>query len=171
MTIKVDRDAMRERVATLRNLRGWSQKDLATMAGISQATISQIESGARQLNDLGTALRLAHAFELSMDQFLDEDYVRTLRDRRLSMAEKQRFADTMIERGTVAECPICNRNDWGAIEAFVLAIAGSDNRAQVAVSAICGHCGFIRLHNLHAIDLGSIAERFAGAPPTEGVVA
>jgi transcriptional regulator with XRE-family HTH domain len=53
----------------LRNVRAWSQRDLAARSGVSIATISTIE---RELHGPGlrAAILLAQAFEVSLDEMV-----------------------------------------------------------------------------------------------------
>ena len=57
------------RVRRYRELRGWTQAQLAERAGLAQHTISQIEIGVRDGWRMGfeTAWRLAYALGTSMD--------------------------------------------------------------------------------------------------------
>lgn len=58
------------RVRQLRTDRGWSLEDLAANCGVSRSMLSQIERG--QANPtLAVALRIAHAFELSLGELVD----------------------------------------------------------------------------------------------------
>jgi len=58
------------RVRRLRTQRGWSLEDLAANCGVSRSMLSQIERG--QANPtLAVALRIAHAFELSLGDLVD----------------------------------------------------------------------------------------------------
>ena len=54
---------IRLRILELRRARGWSQAELARRAGVRQATISRLESGAATKLDLGVLERLAGALE------------------------------------------------------------------------------------------------------------
>jgi transcriptional regulator with XRE-family HTH domain len=89
MPIELDVEAMRNRVISLRTARTWTQADLARESGISQATVSMIENGVRRVNDLGTAVRLANTFGLSMDEFLG--HARPASDSLLGL--KKRYAE------------------------------------------------------------------------------
>jgi transcriptional regulator with XRE-family HTH domain len=58
------------RVRQLRTQRGWSLESLAANCGVSRSMLSQIERG--QANPtLAVALRIAHAFELSLGELVD----------------------------------------------------------------------------------------------------
>ena len=58
------------RVRQLRSDRGWSLEDLAANCGVSRSMLSQIERG--QANPtLAVALRIAHAFELSLGELVE----------------------------------------------------------------------------------------------------
>lgn len=61
-----------EVVRRQRQVRGWSQLDLARTARLSQQTISTIESGANAAPTGRTLMNLAAAFGLSTAEFLDE---------------------------------------------------------------------------------------------------
>lgn len=47
---------MGERVAALREQLGWSQRDLARTSGLSQSTLSRVESGRREATAAETVL-------------------------------------------------------------------------------------------------------------------
>lgn len=101
MPIELDVEAIRNRVIALRTERDWKQADLARESGISQATVSMIENGVRRVNDLGTAVRLANTFGLSMDEFLG--HARPAADSLLGL--KKRYAELQREEWTAwANC-------------------------------------------------------------------
>ena len=56
-----------ERVAELRRGRGWEQDDLAAKAGVSQSTVSRVETGARRAPSSETMRRLARALGVPVD--------------------------------------------------------------------------------------------------------
>ncbi|MBC8869456.1 MAG: helix-turn-helix transcriptional regulator [Planctomycetes bacterium] len=61
---------MCRRVRELRTERGWSLEELSTVCGVSRSMLSQIER--RQTNPtLAVILRIAHAFEMSLDELVD----------------------------------------------------------------------------------------------------
>lgn len=63
-----------EGVRTLRNVRDMSQVELASRAGVTQSTISRIESGARQISD-AARVRIARALDVDPHQlfpYLDD---------------------------------------------------------------------------------------------------
>ena len=61
-------EAIGERVRRCRQLRGWTQLQLAARAGLTQSTISMIEKGARGNEmSLDTAWRIAWALGTSID--------------------------------------------------------------------------------------------------------
>jgi len=57
-----------KRVKELREARGLGQYELAERAGVRQATISRIESGARANPSSRTLLGIARALGVSIDQ-------------------------------------------------------------------------------------------------------
>lgn len=59
------------RLAHLRRLRGWSQRTLASHAGLSPSTVSRIESGRRTVRTWTVANALAQALGCSIDDLLD----------------------------------------------------------------------------------------------------
>ena len=54
------------RVAELRDTRGWTQRQLADLAGVTSQTISNLERGERQPS-LETAVAVARAFGLPVE--------------------------------------------------------------------------------------------------------
>lgn len=54
-------------LATLRELRGISQRDLATSVGLSPGTVGHYESGNRKPS-LENALKIANYFNMSVEQ-------------------------------------------------------------------------------------------------------
>lgn len=60
-----------QRVAQLRQERGWSQNDLAARAGINQSYLSKIESGERPTPSILVVWKLAKAFNISVDSLVD----------------------------------------------------------------------------------------------------
>lgn len=52
-----------ERIKTLRDLRGWTQDELAERSGLSKPYLSRLESGKRERSD-GAIKKLAAAFSL-----------------------------------------------------------------------------------------------------------
>ena len=56
-------------VLTVRELRGWTQVELARRAGLTQPTISFLEAGRRGVT-VASLTRIAAAFELPVTRFL-----------------------------------------------------------------------------------------------------
>lgn len=64
-----------ERIAELRRARGWSQEELADRSGISWGYIRLLEGGHRRNIQAQTAIKLANAFEITVDELLREKKV------------------------------------------------------------------------------------------------
>ena len=62
---------IRLRVRELRDARGWSQAQLAEIAGVRQATISEIESGASTAVHFATLERVADALGVDAAVLID----------------------------------------------------------------------------------------------------
>ncbi len=58
-----------ERMFLWRNVRGWSQDELARRSGVSRSAIATAETGRRQPR-LSTVRRLAWTFGLTTEEFL-----------------------------------------------------------------------------------------------------
>ena len=70
VTVEKITGKMCRRVRELRTERGWSLEELSTVCGVSRSMLSQIER--RQTNPtLAVTLRIAHAFEMSLDELVD----------------------------------------------------------------------------------------------------
>lgn len=54
----------------LRKKAGWSQQKLAEKAGLSYNVITKIEQGAAKNPNIQTMIKLADAFEISIDELL-----------------------------------------------------------------------------------------------------
>lgn len=84
----------------LRKMRGLSLKELGTIIGVAESTMSQYETGKRQ-PDLETLLQLSEYFDVSVDYILrgevvpqeDSDYSR--RDERDIAKDLAAFKDTL----------------------------------------------------------------------------
>ncbi len=64
---------MRNRLASLRAERGWTQADLARRIGVSRQSINAIETGKFDPS-LPVAFRLARVFDLPIEEvFTDDD--------------------------------------------------------------------------------------------------
>jgi len=64
--VKFDRAALKR----LREERGLSQRDLATAAGVSPATISRLEGGVRVDPKAGTVTRISRALNTSVEELI-----------------------------------------------------------------------------------------------------
>ncbi len=76
LSIEDARDAVARNLAAARSALGWSQEDLARAAGVSRATVNQLEGGASSKADprLSTVAGLASALGISpMFLFLDRE--------------------------------------------------------------------------------------------------
>lgn len=60
------------RVKSLRSLRGLSQNELAKRAGVTQATLSRLESGISDTIRGDTAIRLAQVLGTSLDYLMGD---------------------------------------------------------------------------------------------------
>lgn len=58
------------RIVSLREERGWSQRQLAVQASLDQSYVSRIVRGITEPG-MGTLATLAHAFDMSLSEFLD----------------------------------------------------------------------------------------------------
>lgn len=63
---------LRERLAELREERGWSQAELARLAGLSSTTVSRIESGDRVDTRWDTIMKLASALGVEPEDLTGE---------------------------------------------------------------------------------------------------
>lgn len=62
----INRDLLKQRITEARKARGWTQGQLAKMAKVTPAAISQIESGAR-LPMLPVLQKIADTLKVSLD--------------------------------------------------------------------------------------------------------
>lgn len=63
------------RIAELRHARGWTQQELADRSGISWGYIRLLEAGYRRNIQARTAIKLANAFGITIDDLLREKKV------------------------------------------------------------------------------------------------
>lgn len=77
-----------ERIRGWRRLRGHTQRSLAAVAGVTQASLSNYESGKREL-PLSAALALTNALEISLGDIVGSEDVIVLRDSRLGRAVRK----------------------------------------------------------------------------------
>jgi transcriptional regulator with XRE-family HTH domain len=77
--------AVGQRLREWRAKRGFSQYLLAGTVGITQASLSNYETGKREL-PLGTALRLTAPLDITLSELLPIDEIIFLRDSRLAAA-------------------------------------------------------------------------------------
>jgi transcriptional regulator with XRE-family HTH domain len=68
-----DPKSLGRNVARLREAQGWSQSELARRSGVSQAFISSLEGGRRTKASTDTALALARALGVTVDELLREE--------------------------------------------------------------------------------------------------
>ena len=61
---------LNKRVKTLRNRAGWSQQKLAEKAGLSYNAVTKIEQGSAKKPTIQTIIKLANAFEISLDELV-----------------------------------------------------------------------------------------------------
>ena len=59
-----------KRLKQLRKKAGWSQQKLAEKASLSYNVITKIEQGAAKNPNIQTILKLADAFEISLDELM-----------------------------------------------------------------------------------------------------
>lgn len=58
---------MKNRLQELRWNKGWSQSQLSRISGVSQSVISEIENDIEENPRVYTAIRLAHALSVSVE--------------------------------------------------------------------------------------------------------
>ena len=61
---------MKNRMRELRGQRGWSQAELANRLEVSRQTVNSLENG-RYDPSLPLAFRIAHVFEMAIEQIFD----------------------------------------------------------------------------------------------------
>jgi transcriptional regulator with XRE-family HTH domain len=59
-----------KRLKQLRKKAGWSQQKLAEEAGLSYNVITKIEQGAAKNPNIQTMIKLANAFQISLDDLV-----------------------------------------------------------------------------------------------------
>lgn len=59
-----------QRIKQLRRKLGWSQQKLAEKAGLSYTVITKIEQGVAKRPTIQTMVKLADAFEISLDELV-----------------------------------------------------------------------------------------------------
>ena len=59
-----------KRLKQLRKKAGWSQQKLAEKAGLSYNVITKIEQGAAKNPNIQTMIKLANAFQISLDDLV-----------------------------------------------------------------------------------------------------
>jgi len=59
-----------KKLKQLRKEAGWSQQKLAEKAGLSYNVITKIEQGAAKNPNIKTMIKLANAFEISLDELV-----------------------------------------------------------------------------------------------------
>ena len=59
-----------KRLKELRKRTGWSQQKLAEKAGLSYNTITKIEQGAATKPTIQTMIKIADAFQVSLDELI-----------------------------------------------------------------------------------------------------
>lgn len=87
---QVDPETIGARIRRSRQQRGLSQWDLARLADVSQAAISNYESGKRELS-LALALRIAAALDITLSDLTTTGDLVLLRDSRLGRAMLQKL--------------------------------------------------------------------------------
>ncbi len=70
--IITDMNALGEKIKTLRLARGWSQKELASHAGIAQRSVASAETVADQVPRDTTLAKIAHALKVSIEYLKTE---------------------------------------------------------------------------------------------------
>lgn len=110
--------AIGERLWELRDERGWSQKGLANLSGVSHVTIVHLETGRIGNPRMPTLRRLARAFGMTVEEFAGddavnplgyalrrraEDWLREREARRDVLADFERWATDFLEGGATLE--------------------------------------------------------------------
>ena len=63
---------MKNRLADLRGVRGWTQADLAARLGVSRQSVNALETGKYDPS-LPLAFRIARLFELNIEQIFSDE--------------------------------------------------------------------------------------------------
>lgn len=93
----ITKQTLAERIKKLREDMGLSQEDLASRLGIPRPSISQIESGQRDVSSIELA-KLSKIFDISIDELLSEEKVQKeiKRQSRLPKFNKDKFKQVLI---------------------------------------------------------------------------
>ena len=62
---------MKYKIEEIRNIRGYTQKDLAEKSGVSRATINGLESGRIVNTTTNILIKIAEALDVSVSEILD----------------------------------------------------------------------------------------------------
>lgn len=94
------------RLRQARRRRGLSQSEVSQSAGITQASLSNYETGKREL-PLSTVLNIAAALDVSLGELMEIPDVIVLRDSRLgnavqALAESPELLESVINSGVAA---------------------------------------------------------------------
>lgn len=69
------RERFGDRLQRFRENKGWTQRELAQKAGVSQPTIAYLESGRRSSVSLESARRIADALGISIDRLVGDSVI------------------------------------------------------------------------------------------------
>jgi transcriptional regulator with XRE-family HTH domain len=72
--VDVEESTLASRLRAYRAGKGWTQRDLATAADVSQAAVAGIEAGRRFAPSAETLLRIAEALGVTMRDLLPRDH-------------------------------------------------------------------------------------------------
>jgi transcriptional regulator with XRE-family HTH domain len=134
-------------IRNLRNLRGWTQKDLANRAGYTERLIRKAESGGTL--GIQTAMDIAEALSQELHALSSDDFV-LARDR---LAAAQRFLEAFALHGQdmVAHVKYELTNDFilriavfsGSVSSFSNAFLGSSG-LQLVLDGVAGECSIYK---------------------------
>ncbi|URZ06506.1 helix-turn-helix domain-containing protein [Clostridium felsineum] len=68
--LKTENETFRQYLKRIRELRGYSQRKLSELTGLSNTTISRIEKGSITTSDTDTVVKLATGLDLDKEQLL-----------------------------------------------------------------------------------------------------